>query len=224
MARRRRKITVKKQLKRDRFVEAGTRTFSYFRHHSALITYITIGIVVIAGGFLYYSRVKSNKEDKASKLFSRGIALYSQNNIESSISVFSEVVSGFGRTPQGIKARYYLGNLYYLTGKHEQAREEFERYLKYAKDDILLPGALMGIADTYAEQRNFFLAQKKYEEVKKRFPKSALAPKALMSAARCASILGNLTQAKEIYNKIIKTYKSSVYSKQAEIHLTSIHP
>lgn len=224
MARRRRKITVKKQIKRDRFVEAGTRSLSYFRHHSALIGYITIGIVVIAGGVLYYSRVKGNKEDKASKLFSRGIALYSQNNIEGSISVFQDLSSKFGGTSPGIKSLYYLGNLYYFTGKHEQAREKFERYLKYAKDDILLPGALLGIADTYTEQRNFFLAQKKYEEVKKRFPKSALAPKALMSAARCAIVLGNSNKAKEIYNKIIKTYKSSVYSKEAEIHLTSIHP
>ena len=111
---------------------------------------------------------------------------------------------------------YYLANSYYYTGRYNEARKYFEKFLKKSKDPVLLPGAAIGIADTYAEERNYYLAAQKYLSCYEKFKNSPVAPIALYRAAHCYEILGNYELADSLRRIILNDYKDSYIAEEVK--------
>lgn len=223
MAKRKKRIT-RKELKRDKFLETTTKSLTFARRHSILITVTIIGIIVLISGTLYYRHSHAEKVEKASKLLSSAISWYMQNNLERARTLLENITTQYRGTEPAKKALYYLGNVYYMAGEYDKAKKAFEDFLKHSDDKILAPGALLGIADIYSQKQEYFQAAQKYLEVEKKFSQSYLVPKALLEAAHCYEAIGNSVQAESLYTKIINEYPQTPFAKDATEDLALIKP
>jgi TolA-binding protein len=219
MAKRKKRIT-KKELKRDRFVEAGGRALIYWRHHRERVIAIVVGIVVCIAGIESYFYLRSKSSDTAKSLFSKGENAYFQNDIETAKIDFETASKNYPRTEPGKKATYYLGNICYFSGKYDDAIKYYKKYLSLSKDKILAPSALMGIAASYSQQGNHTLAIEKYLEVKKKFKNTIFAPISLMKAAEIAQVTGDIEKAKSLYTEVTENYKETDLTQSAREKLS----
>jgi TolA-binding protein len=223
MAKRRRRIT-RKELKKDRFLETTTKSFTFARKHSTLILIAVIVLIAGVSGTLYYRNSQTEKLDTAKRLLSSAISWYAQNDFERARSVLENITMQYGSTESAEKALYYLGNVHYMSGEYDKAEEAFKDFLKRSNDKILAPGALLGIGDVYSQKQEYFQAAQKYLEVEKEFSQSYLVPKALLQAAHCYEAIGNVAQAESLYTKIINEYPETPFAKDATEDLALIKP
>jgi tetratricopeptide (TPR) repeat protein len=127
----------------------------------------------------------------------------------------------------GLKALYSLAYIYYNQANYDKAASLFKEYTNKIKDDKVRPNyddAMVRLADCYFVQKNFAAASQIYDIV-------ALGGQenkdyALFQKAQTLQFQGKDTQAKDIYNRIIREFPSSTYSddallKSGEIELNS---
>lgn len=215
MGKRHRRIT-KKELKKDKFVEEGTKFLIWTRKHKLQVGWIISGICIISiGGWYFYHSIQT-RQRRAEYEFSQAIATYGAGYIDQALTQFEDISRLYPRTKSGVDATYWLANIRYFQGKYPEARNLFEKYLTQGKDPIFLPSALLGIADTYLQEGDYFSAAQKYEEVTKYYPKSSISPKAFYQAARCYQALNQPERTKTTLQNLAKTYPSSRYASKAQ--------
>lgn len=223
MAKRRKRIT-RKELKKDKFLETTTKSFTFAKRHSTLILIVIIVVVAGVSGTLYYRNLRRAKLDTVRRLLSSAISWYMQNNFERARTILENIITQYRGTETAEKALYYLGNVHYISGEYDEAKQAFEDFLKYSDDKILAPGALIGIGDVYSQKQEYFQAAQKYLEVEEKFSQSYLVPKALLQAAHCYEALGNIAKAESLYTNIIDEYPETPFAKDATEDLALIKP
>lgn len=214
MAKKYKRIT-KKELKRDRVVEQGTKLFFYIRKHPTKVGLTIGGILLISIAGIYFRQTAQTRQRQADFEFREAIALYGAGNITEAITRFEDISQLYHKTIPGVNSLYWLGNIRYFQGNYKEARDYFKKYLEKGKDQLLLQSALLGIGDTYLQENDNFSASQKYEELATRFPDSWLAPKALIQSLRCFQLLNQPDRAKSTLQKLTQNYPNSKYAQKA---------
>ncbi len=212
-----------KDIKEDKLEEYITKFFSFYYHNRQKFL-MTVGgalAVIVLLIFVFTSRPKENPE--VSVRFTEALGLYSGRQFDQAEERFLEITRRFPNQKLGIKAQFYLGNIYFHTARYDEARRAFANfYNKNKKDPILSPSALLGVANCYEEVKEYKKAAETYEQVAQKYKKSPFAPPALLSAARCYKNLANYKKAKEIYGKVIKDYPNDPAREEAKAGLSYI--
>ncbi len=206
----------KKELKKDKLVEEGTRFFFYLTKNKANIVWIIGVILLVCIGGAYFYRTIQTRHKRAEFEEREAITIYGTGNIREALTRFEDISQLYSKTTSGINSLYWLGNIYYFQGQYQEAREFFENYINKGKDQILLQGALLGLGDTYFQKEDYFQASQKYEELTTKFPNSSLIPKALFQLIRCYQVLNQLNDAKETLQILSKNHPSSHYTQKSQ--------
>ncbi len=216
MAKKNKKIT-KKELKRDRMVEYGTKFVLYIRRQRIKVSLIVGGILIIIVGGVYFQHTVQIKQRQAEFEFREAMAIYGTGNVTEALTRFQDISTLYRKTTAGINAIYWLGNIYYLQGNYKEARKYYEDYLKKGKDKVLLESTLLGIGDTHLQENDYFSAAQKYEEFVTQHTKSWLAPKALFQTMRCYQLLNQPDKANSTIQKLTQNYPTSQYTQKANL-------
>ncbi|MCX7981858.1 MAG: tol-pal system protein YbgF [Syntrophales bacterium] len=136
---------------------------------------------------------------------------------------FLENFLGIGKTDGGakpppaggVKGKSDKESLYasayenFRAGRYEQARQEFQNYLKAYPQSEYAANAQFWIAECYFNEKNYEQAVLEYEKVITGYPGSNKLPYALLKQGLAFLQLGDKTSARAIFQTIIKDYPNT---------------
>lgn len=198
----------KEELKEDRFQAAIEKIVAvYYRDRKRFLGYGAVVLVAIVLLIWWLQRPRSSPDFTEAELrLTDATVTYMQGDLARAEQAFSELARIYPKDYAGIKAHYYLGNIYYLSQppRLQEAKVEFSAFLKKAKDDpVLSPAAQMGIGNIEEQLGNALAAASAYEVVFRRWPDSPLAFEAMMAAGRCYRQAGALDRAEAVYERLL---------------------
>jgi TolA-binding protein len=214
----------KQDLKEDRFqVFTEKAVAAYYKDPKRFWIIGGVAIAAIIAIILLAQGQKKGVNSEAELRFTEAVGIYSTGNMQQAEQALSDVAARFGNDYVGLKAHYYLGNVYYNTQRFEEAKREFSRYLGKVKNEPLLsPAAQMGIADCEVQLGNAAVAAEAYRAVKRRWPKSPLVFEAEMAAARAYRAAGSVDKAEAVYKELLEGKPTGENAEQVKTELASI--
>lgn len=222
---------------------ALTKAKSFWDQYSKPVTYIGSAIILlIAGWYAYQNFVVKPKEVKASEavfaaenLFDKmasgtfnkdsvNLVLNGGNIGDTKITGLLKVISNYGGTKTGNRAKYLVGATYLQI-------KEFDKAIKYLKDfdgngaDQVQSKAYIMLGHAYAEKKNTSEALSYYKKAAEVNSKDeSITPYALLMAASYAEAVGKNKEAIDLYKEIKDKYpaNSAVSSGDVEKHLARL--
>ncbi|MBM3314628.1 tetratricopeptide repeat protein [candidate division WOR-3 bacterium] len=214
----------KDDLKEDKFQVAIEKVAAaYYRDRRRFWIYGTVALVAVVGVILMLQRPRRVPDFTEPELRLTDAAVaYMQGDLPRAEQSFVELARLFPKDYAGIKAHYYLANVFYMSQppRLEEARSEFATFLKKSKDDpILSPAAQMGLGNVEEQLGNAAEAAKAYEAVFRRWPESPLAYEAMMAAGRCYRSAGALDRAEAVYEHLLEADGEQAGGRSEDIKL-----
>ncbi len=211
------------EVKEDKFQEFITKIVSLYYHQRQKFL-IGVGILVVAIVAIIVIVSGRGKENPEVQLrFTEALGLYSVNQIDQAEEKFTEFSRRFSSHILAAKAHYYIGNIHFTHQEYDKANKEFQKaYGKLKADPVLGPATLMAIGNCYEQTQNLKKALETYEQVYKKFKKTALGQEALMAAGRCAVNLNDLNRAQKIFEQAVKELPPGETAEQAKFQLAYI--
>lgn len=224
MARTRRKRITRRQLKEDKFVSYTFRITKIIRRHLRPIMVVGSAVIVILILSLGYIRWSGSRLVGINSSLAIALKLYSMDDKDAAREKFEEIAGSFANKPAK-SAYFYLGNIAIKEGRYAEARSLFQQFLRQGpKDDILVPSAYAGIAQSYEEEGNPEEAARAYEETFRRFSDRPELSRYLLDAARCYQLAGDKRRAAERYMEIMNSFPDSRPAETAERKLKLLYP
>ena len=206
MVRKRRKLT-KKEIKEDKVAEFFLGAAAYARENSRRIVGIVLVALVVVVIVTMAMRQRRAAEIEADVWVWRANMDVKAGNIGSAIQSYSAVIERYRGTWGHSDASFFLANAQFAIGRYDSARVLFEKYLNLGKRrDEFTVSSKEGIAQCLEELGHYQDAAESYVKVQREHPDSPLAPDALMGAARCYRLVGDLRAAERAYSDLLEIY------------------
>lgn len=217
MAKRRRKLT-KKEIKEDEvaefFVDAGHFITSHWKK-------IVGGIIVVVIAVAIWGTWKhehGKAEAEAQTWLWRANLDMRSGSIGSAIQSYTNITERYRGTWSHSDATFFMANAQFSTSRYDSAMVMFETYLDLSKQrDQFIISSEIGIAQCLEQLTRYDDAARRYLEVQQVHPDSPLAPDALLGAARCYELAGNLQMAESTYGELLDLYPDASQASIARI-------
>lgn len=223
MARARRRIS-RREIKEDRFILwLFEISGDIDKHKKTLIAGIAVVLLCVAGAY-YWVNKQTNDLVEAGKLFAPGQTAIQQKRYDDAIAIFGRVVDEYHGTALAIEATIGLANAYFNNEDYQNARIYYQVFLdEYSnKDTIYHLTAGSGLAACDEEEGNYVEAARQYLALVDEDNDSYLAAGFLLDAARCFTAADQKGKARELYDRIVETYGSTPYARDAQVALTAL--
>jgi len=213
----------KQDQKEDKFLQIITKVSSYYyrdrKKFLGVVGVVVVGLIAL----IFFVQGRSKQNPNVGLYFTEALGYYSTGEIQTAEAKFMEVARRYPSDLLGIKAWYYLGDIYFHTKRFDEAKNAFDRfYKKYRKDSFLKPVGLLGIGNSMEELGDFAGAAQRYEELYKLYPKSSYAPYALLDAGRCYKNLGDFKKSETAYKAFLDEYPAHGLKEEAKAQLAFV--
>lgn len=222
------KKLTRKEIKEDKLVKFVYEAETFFeKYKSKLMTY-GIVLVAIAAAVYFYLNQKASDNNNAGTELSRVMGLYDQGvyleAIEgkqgTNIIGLKKIVEEYGSTENGETAKIYLANCYSFLGKQDEA---FEYYKDYSGSiDYFKAASLAGQAGYYASRGEYEKAAGLYSDASTLSEVNAENPDYLLNSGICYLKIGNLEEAKTLFDKVKEEYPTSLASREVDKYKTQV--
>ena len=222
MAKHRKRLT-KKEIKEDRVAEFLLETAGYARDNSKKL--IGIVVVVVVGALIFTAAMRQRRaaELEAQGWLARANIDLKQGNIPSALQSYGTVMSRYRNTWSHSDANFFAANAHFYVGRYDSAMVLFERYLNLKKRrDQFTVSSKQGIAQCLEQLGRYQEAADNYLKVQREHPEGPLAPDALLGAARCYEMAGDLRPAESTYSELLERYPDSNQANLARMPLLEI--
>ena len=200
--------------------EAMNRTELFFEKNGRKLTYVFLGLLVLAAlVYGYRALIVAPRAEKAAEMIAEA-----QSRFEAALqgdangAGFLDVIEQYGSTPSGNLARHYAGICYLRTGDLENAAACLAKYSPVKG----LPGALVNAqnyglqGDVAVERQDYAKAVDFYRKAVKAADNNLTAPMYLRKAGLAAQAQGDAAAAAGFYQQILDTYPASMEAREAE--------
>ncbi len=222
MAKHRKRLT-KKEIKEDEIAEFLAETVEYVRDHSRKIAGVAIIVAVAALIGMVAVRQRRAAELEAQSWVARANLDLKQGNVASALQTYSTVMDRFRGTWSHSDANFFAANANFITTRYDSALVLFERYLSLKKRrEEFTVSSEQGIAQCLEQLARYREAAENYLKVQREHPDSPLAPDALLGAARCYELAGDLRLAESAYSELLDLYPDSNQANVARMPLLEI--
>ncbi len=223
MARTRRRIS-RREMKEDRFILWLYEVSNEIDKHWKPLAAAVILVIVCVAGWYYLSNKQTVDLVEAGRIIAPGQTAMQDNRYEDAIPIFERVVNEYGGTALALEATIELANACFQAGDFEKARTYYKTYLdEYGRDNAMYEvTARSGIAACDEEEEKYEEAARQYLDLADEDPDSYLAPGFLLDAARCYKAADQKEQARAIYDRVVETYETTPYARDARIALTAL--
>ncbi|WP_418409138.1 tetratricopeptide repeat protein [Alistipes sp.] len=213
--------------------EAMNKTELFFEKNGRLLSYIFLGLLVLAAlVYGYRALIVSPRVEKAAEMIAEAQYRFEDQNADYRLALegdangagFLDVIGKYGSTPSGNLAMHYAGICYLKTGDLENAAKYLAKY-SHVKG---IPGALINAqnyglqGDIAVEQQDYAKAVKFYEKAVMAADNNLTAPMYLRKAGLAEQAQGNNKKAVEFYEQILTSYPASMDAREAEKLLGSV--
>ncbi len=189
--------------KEDEFQSTMENVLKFIIRHRDIS--ILVGIVLVIGIALtvyMFSRGEQQRPE-ADILHMQAVGLLSMGRFDEAEPILLELSNNYKNTRPGKIGLYYLGVLYYYTGRFEEALENYDKFLARQKDSpLLVPAALIGAGCAAEGLKDYERALSYYE----RIPKNKESPfyyLSMLFSGRVYGLIGNTEKAEEILTELV---------------------
>lgn len=208
------------ELKEDEFVTTALNTWTYVQQNTSKILagVGVVAILILIGVFV--QKEAERKAEEAVNLLGDVQVHILNNETGEAILAAERVVDEYADEAHADQALLILGNLYMDLGRTAETRDAFQKRLDLFGDDG--PGgyaATAGLATALEQMDNIGEAAATYAGYANRHTDSPFAPLALVEAARCYRLSGDISNSAETYRKVVQTYPTSSARQKAESEL-----
>lgn len=220
-----RKKLSKKQIKEDKLVTTYYQAIGYFDENRNRIFIYVGALAIIILAVILYMNYKSNKNEEASTQLARVITIYDGGAYLEAIEGktgtknigLKKIVEQYGSTENGEIAKIYLANAYNNLGKLDEAKKYYEDYS--GGSDVFKATALAGEAGYYASQKEYEKAGDLYKKAAYVSEENVMNADYLLRAGINFIDAGKKEEAKDLFNKIKKDYKTSTAFREIDKYL-----
>jgi len=188
--------------------------------HSRLLTGIAVAIVVIAGGFWFYTKSHEARSRNAAAALQQAELAVAAGNLALAQSNLETIVDRYGATRSGEQARLILAQVRFDRGQYVDGISVLEPLTK-AGDEGLRANAYDLIGAGYEQQQKLDEAAKAYRQAADVTPYQIDRDQYLASAARALTVGGKLDEAKELWTQLANDPASAVAA-EARVRLGEI--
>jgi tetratricopeptide (TPR) repeat protein len=221
MLRPKKKIT-KRELKQDALVTTYAELTSFYEKHKKNISLaVTVVVVIIIAGVVYFKNRADNNEKALTQLgavmqyFDNGqYQLAIDGAPERNVPGLKSIVENYGNSHGGDIARFYLASAYYQVGNYDEALKAFEDCSP--GDELLVTSRLSGIGASYEAKGMHRDAAEWFEKAATKHSKDVDAAENLNNAARNYAQAGEKEHALELYRRLKKQYPTTTYGRDAD--------
>jgi tetratricopeptide (TPR) repeat protein len=217
-----RKKLSKKEIKEDKLVTVYYKAIAFFEENKNRIAlYAGILAVIILAIILFMNNKKKNNELAGTEL-ARIMNVYDSGNYLEAIEGkagtkligLKKVVESYGSTENGEIAKIFIANAYNNLGKLDDAYKYYQDYS--GSNKIFKATALAGQASYLAYKKNYEKAADLYKKAAFVSDADVLNPEYLLHAGINYMAVGKNSDAKELFDKIKKDYKTSAALREVD--------
>jgi len=198
---------------------ALSRTEMFIEDNSKLFSYLIIGILIIAGGFIGVKKlIIAPKQTEASAQMFMAEQYFEQDSFNLAINGdgnylgFLDIMSEYKITKAAKLANYYVGISYLQIGQFNEAIEYLSRFS--SKDEMIMPIATGAIGDAYAELDDLDKAIEFYLKAANMRNNEFTSPIYLLKAGELLETQNKPQKAMDAYNRIKDDYPESNEARQ----------
>tara|TARA_B100000029_G_scaffold516253_2_gene628023 strand:+ start:18691 stop:19362 length:672 start_codon:yes stop_codon:yes gene_type:complete len=223
MARIRRRIP-RREIKEDRFILwLFDISGKLDKNKNKLVTVILATLLVFGGSYYWFTSQAVNLVE-VGKVFAPGYTAMQTNRYQDAIPIFERVVAEYRGSDLASEAMLELANAYFYIDDYINARKYYQTFLNEhgGQDNIWELTAQSGLAACDEEEKHYERAATQYLSLADQNPGSHQVPMFLLDAARCYKSAGKNEQAISLYKKVISSYQTTSYARDAQIAMTSL--
>lgn len=213
---------------------AMSKTESFLEQHAKSVTYVLIGLIVLAGCIFGYKKlVVEPRMEKASVMMLEAENRLGAENPDFQLALegdedgagFLDVIEQYGSTPSGNIAYHCAGICYLRLGDLENAAKYLAKYNAVKG----LPGSIINAqnlglrGDVAFEQGDYAAASNLYLKAVKAAENDYTTPLYLRKAGLSEAVQGNNAKAQEYYQQILSNYPRSAEARTAEKLMGSVN-
>ncbi len=213
-----------RQLKRghreeDEFLSTMQKVVKFVvRHRETSIFVGAVAVVGIALAIFLLSRGEQ-QQPEADMLHMQALGLISMRQYQAAESTLYDLGQRFPRTRAGKIAYYYLGAVYYHTGRFQEALDNYKEFLKRERSDyVLVPAALLGAGGAAEGLKDYEQALTYYEKLTKD-KDSPFYHVGMLSYGRVTGILGDTEKAKSILEELLEQEPAQDVASDAKFYI-----
>ena len=204
---------------KDEFQTIMNKVIRYIVRHRE--TSMFVGVVILIGIVLvvFLTSGREHQNPEADMLYTQSIGLATMGRFQEAETSLLELTSKYSDTRAGKIGYYYLGAIYYNTGRFDQAITHFEKFLDVQKKDyMLVPAALYGTACSAEGMKDYEKALGYYERVIED-KESPFYSMGMLAYGRVTGLLGDKAKAREILNELLEQKPSQDITTDARFYI-----
>ena len=189
---------------KDEFQAIMNKIITYVVRHretSILIAVVALIAIVLV---IVLAPGRETQNPEADMLHTQAMGLVTMGRFQEAENTLLDLTSKYSNTRAGKIGYYYLGTIYYNTGRFDQALTNFEKFLSVQKKDYLLvPSARFGAACSAEGLKDYEAALSYYKKIiaDKESPFYLMA---MLAYARVTGLLGNKEEAREMLEDLLE--------------------
>ncbi len=189
---------------KDEFQAIMNKIITYVVRHretSILIAVVALIAIVLV---IVLAPGRETQNPEADMLHTQAMGLVTMGRFQEAENTLLDLTSKYSNTRAGKIGYYYLGTIYYNTGRFDQALTNFEKFLSVQKKDYLLvPSARFGAACSAEGLKDYEAALSYYKKIiaDKESPFYLMA---MLACARVTGLLGNKEEAREMLEELLE--------------------
>lgn len=205
--------------------DAINRLDAFWKKNQKVITYISLAVIVIVGGwYIYQQYVVKPKEEKAQEAIFKAEEYFRADSLKLALDGnqtdkgFLYVIKNYGGTQTAELAHFYAGVCYLRLNDFDNAI----KYLKdYDTDSKLIQAKAWGaLADAYSSKGEKDKAIDLYKKAGRHFPEDEVfSPEYLFRAAQLLEIENKNDEAVDVYTELKEKYPRSDKGGQADKYI-----
>ncbi len=217
-------ISSREDIKRDILREWVEISLEWIAQHRqtffSIAGTVVVAIVVVA---FIVSNFK-NLRKQAWERYSAGQTWAYSNQPENALNLFNEVITNYSHTPAAAYSFLAKGDVLYKQRKFQEAVDSFKKAMEKDPPKIIVPFILANSGAAYEETADYNSAISSYKQLLSEYSNHYLVPKTYESLARVYECALNPDAAKEIYEKVITLYPSSIWAERARVRYQMVSP
>lgn len=213
--------TVRQNVHEDRFSAEGVADFA--RNNGRNIAIGTAAVLAVLAGVFFFQSSSSGNERAAALALLQARTDFEQNQMDPAATKLSQLISSYGGTTAGTRARLLLGDIELARSNPAAAETHFKGFLaKHNSSDYIWSNGQRGLAVSLENQSKFKEAAEAYAALLKAPLGDEEKAHALLDAARAHKLGGDTTAAQAAWDRIAKEFSTTRAAIQARIHLAEM--
>ncbi len=189
--------------KEDEFQSTMENVMKYIVRHRDISILAGIAVVAAIALFVYFLSRGEQQRPEADILHMQAVGFLTMGRFDEAEPTLIQLTDNFPNTRPGKLALYYLGVLYYHTGRFDEALQSYDKFLSRQKDNpLLVPAALFGAGCAAEGIKDYRRALAYYEKITKD-EESSFYQLGMLFSGRVYGLLGNIDKAQEILRELV---------------------